>query len=158
MAAYDPCVFFNKLGLILEVHVMGRSLQAILDFKVQFAKLFPISNEGECSWYLGMHIEQIPGEIYFHQTQYIDQIVKKYGIGDTAPVKTALDKRRDARRLHRRRMIWQGISVEGRIAQFWQQSDRARDYLCHWLCSLVRIEPNLSLPGRRGSHFCVLER
>ena len=98
MSAYDPCVFINdEFGLILEVHVddinvMGRSLQAILDFKVQFGKQFPISDEGECSWYLGMHIEQTPGEIHVHQKQYIDQIVKKYGFGDAAPVKTPLDK------------------------------------------------------------------
>lgn len=98
MSAYDPCVFIHdKIGLILEVHVdeinvMGRSLQAILDFKVQFAKQFPISDEGECSWYLGMHIEQKPGQIHVHQKQYIDQIVKRYGFGDAAPVKTPLDK------------------------------------------------------------------
>jgi hypothetical protein len=98
MSAYDPCVFINdKFGLILEVHVddinvMGRSLQAILDFKVQFAKQFPISDEGECSWYLGMHVEQKLGEVHVHQKQYIDQIVKKYGFGDAAPVKTPLDK------------------------------------------------------------------
>ena len=39
-----------------------------------------------------MRIEQKPGQIHFHQKQYIDQIVKKYGFGDAAPVKTALDK------------------------------------------------------------------
>jgi hypothetical protein len=39
MLAYDPCVFINdSTGLILEVHmdninVMGKDIQAILDFK-----------------------------------------------------------------------------------------------------------------------------
>lgn len=55
MSAYDPYAFINDMfGLTLEVHaddinVMGRSLQAILDFKVQLAKRFPISDKGECS-------------------------------------------------------------------------------------------------------------
>jgi hypothetical protein len=97
MSAYDPCVFINDTtGLILEVHVddinvMGRDLQTILDFKAQFSREFPISDEGECSWYLGMHIEQKPGEIHLHQKQYIDQIVNKYGFKDAAPAKTPLD-------------------------------------------------------------------
>lgn len=97
MSAYDPCVFINdRTRLILEVHVddinvMGRGLQAILDFKDQLSKEFPISDEGECSWYLGMHIEQKPGEIHLHQKQYIDQMVNKYGFKDAAPAKTPLD-------------------------------------------------------------------
>ncbi|KAI3129614.1 hypothetical protein CBS147330_5244 [Penicillium roqueforti] len=97
MSAYDPCVFINdRTRLILEVHVddinvMGRGLQAILDFKGQLSKEFPISDEGECSWYLGMHIEQKPGEIHLHQKQYIDQMVNKYGFKDAAPAKTPLD-------------------------------------------------------------------
>ena len=98
MSAYDPCVFINdSTGLILEVHVddinvMGKDIQAILDFKTQISQTFPITDEGECSWYLGMHVEQKPGEIRIHQKQYIDQIVAKYGFSQAAPVKTPLDK------------------------------------------------------------------
>jgi hypothetical protein len=98
MSAYDPCVFINdSTGLILEVHVddinvMGKNIQAVLDFKTQISQTFPITNDGECSWYLGMHVEQKPGEIRIHQKQYIDQIVAKYGFSQAAPVKTPLDK------------------------------------------------------------------
>lgn len=98
VSAYDPCVFINdSTGLILEVHVddinvMGKHLQAILEFKTQISQTFPMTDEGECSWYLGMHVEQQPGEIRIHQKQYIDQIVTKYGFSQAAPVKTPLDK------------------------------------------------------------------
>ncbi|OAQ61354.1 retrovirus-related pol polyprotein [Purpureocillium lilacinum] len=98
MSAYDPCVFTNDSnGLILEVHVddinvMGRDINAILDFKAQISRTFPMTDEGECSWYLGMHVEQKPGEIRIHQKQYIDQIVAKYGFSQAAPVKTPLEK------------------------------------------------------------------
>ena len=73
ISAYDPCVFINDAtGLILEVHVddinvMGKDIQAILDFKTQISQTFPITDEGECSWYLGMHVEQKPREIRIHQ-------------------------------------------------------------------------------------------
>jgi hypothetical protein len=98
MSAYDPCVFISdSTGLILEVHVddinvMGKDIQAILDFKAQISRTFLMTDEGECSWYLGMHVEQKPEEIRIHQKQYIDQIVAKYGFSQAAPVKTPLDK------------------------------------------------------------------
>jgi hypothetical protein len=98
ISAYDPCVFINdSTGLILEVHVddiniMGKDIQAILDFKTQISRTFPMTDEGECSWYLGMHVEQKPGEIRIHQKKYIDQIVAKYGFSQTVPVQTPLDK------------------------------------------------------------------
>lgn len=98
ISAYDPCVFINnKTGLILEVHVddinvMGKELRTILDFKTQIAHTFQMTDEGECSWYQGMHIEQRPGEVRIHQKRYIDDIVAKYGFNDAAPVKAPLDK------------------------------------------------------------------
>ena len=98
MSAYDPCVFINNnTGLILEVHVddiniMGKNLRTILEFKTQISQTFPMTDEGECSWYLGMHVEQKPGKIRIHQKKYIDQIVFKYGFSEAAPVKTPLDK------------------------------------------------------------------
>lgn len=55
MSAYDPCVFINdSTGLILEVHIndiniMGKDIQAILDFKTQISQTFTITDEGECS-------------------------------------------------------------------------------------------------------------
>ena len=55
MSAYDPCIFINdSTGLILEVHVddidvMGKAIQAILDFKAQISRKFLMTNEGECS-------------------------------------------------------------------------------------------------------------
>ena len=98
ISAYDPCVFINDdTRLILEVHVddinvMGKDLQMILEFKTQISQTFQMTDEGECSWYLGMHIEQRPGEVRIHQKKYIDEIVTKYGFRDAASVKTPLEK------------------------------------------------------------------
>jgi hypothetical protein len=98
MSAYDPCVFINdNTGLILEVHVddinvMGKELQSILEFKSQISSTFQMTDEGECSWYLGMHVEQKPGEIRIHQRKYVDEIVAKYGFKDAASVKSPLER------------------------------------------------------------------
>ena len=98
MSAYDPCVFINdSTGLILEVHVddinvMGKDLKAILNLKTQISRTFLMTDEGECSWYLGMHVEQRSGQVRIHQKKYVDQVVAKYGFSDVAPVKTPLDK------------------------------------------------------------------
>lgn len=78
MSAYEPCVFIKGgSGLFLEVHVddmnvMGKDLKAILDVKTQISNVFPMTNEGECSWYLVMHVEQKPGQVRIHQRKYVD--------------------------------------------------------------------------------------
>jgi hypothetical protein len=96
--AHDPCVFINDTtGLILNLHVddmvtFGNDLTTVLKFKSQVSEAFLTTDEGECSWYLGMHVEQRPGEIYLHQEKYVDQMLTKYGFSEITPVKTPLDK------------------------------------------------------------------
>ena len=99
ISAYDPCVFIqDDSGLILQLHVddmitFGSNLQAILDFKKRLTSTFLTTDEGECSWYLGMHVEQKPGEVTLHQRQYVDQILAKYGFDDITPVRTPQDSK-----------------------------------------------------------------
>ena len=96
MSAYNPCVFISdSTGLILQLHVdgitvLGKHLQAILEFKRKLSKAFQITDEGECSWYLGMHVEQKSGEIHIHQKQYVDQILAKYGFDNITPASTPI--------------------------------------------------------------------
>ncbi len=68
--------------------VFGRNLHAILKFKAHLGETFQITDEGECSWYLGMHVDHKPGEIRIHQKQYIDQILAKYGFENITPAHT----------------------------------------------------------------------
>jgi len=96
VSAYDPCVFIDdNTRLILQLHVddmtvFGSNLQAILKFKTQLSETFQITDEGECSWYLGMHVEQKPGDIRIHQKQYIDQTLAKYGFENITPAHTPM--------------------------------------------------------------------
>ena len=61
--AYDPCIFINdEDGLILDLYVdnmitFRSDLRKILTFKDQMSKAFDITNEGEYSWYLGIHVK-----------------------------------------------------------------------------------------------------
>jgi hypothetical protein len=93
ISAYDPCVFIDdNTGLILQLHVddmtvFGSNLQAILK-KAQLSETFQITDEGECSWYLGMHVEQKTREIRIHQKQYTDQILAKSGFENITPAHT----------------------------------------------------------------------
>jgi hypothetical protein len=63
MSAYDPCVFiYDEKCLFMLMHVddiliFGADLQAILKFKMQMAEEFSVTDEGECFWYFGMHVE-----------------------------------------------------------------------------------------------------
>jgi hypothetical protein len=94
VSAYDPCVFVNdNSGLILQLHVddmliFGSDLHAVLEFKTQLGETFRMTDENECSWYLGMHVVQKPGEVYIHQKQYIDQILAKHDFENITPAST----------------------------------------------------------------------
>lgn len=50
-------------------------------------------DEGECKYYLGMHVEQGTDGITIHQEQYVEQLLEKYDMQDAMPVSTPLDKR-----------------------------------------------------------------
>ena len=98
ISAYDPCVFiYDEDSIILQLHVddmiiLGKNRDKILKFKKQISQAFLTTDEGECSWYLGMHVEQQPGKIHLHQKNYVDQILTKYGFNDITPARTPLDR------------------------------------------------------------------
>ena len=68
--------------------IFGSNLQVILKFKAQLSETFEMTVEGECSWYLGMHIQQTLGEMCIHQKHYIDQILAKFGFENIKPAHT----------------------------------------------------------------------
>jgi hypothetical protein len=68
--------------------IFGSDLQAILSLKAQIGETFRMTDEGQCSWYLGMHVEQKPGDIKIHQKQNVDQILAKYDFENITPAYT----------------------------------------------------------------------
>jgi hypothetical protein len=163
MSAYDPCVFINdSTGLILEVHVddinvMGKDIQTILDFKAQISRTFLMTDEGECSWYLGMHVEQKPEEIRIHQKQYIDQIVAKYGFSQAGPVKTPLDKdiklaKENDYTAHPKFRT----EYQSKVGSLNLASNQTRpDCLCNGLCHSICVQSESDTYECSGSHLYI---
>ncbi|GJR60124.1 retrovirus-related pol polyprotein from transposon TNT 1-94 [Tanacetum coccineum] len=61
-----------------------------------FAKImhdeFEISMMGELNFFLGLQIKQIEDGIFFNQSKYIKEMLKKFGLEDSKPTKTKLTK------------------------------------------------------------------
>nr|GEY88256.1 hypothetical protein [Tanacetum cinerariifolium] len=51
---------------------------------------FEMSMMGELNFFLGLQIKQIEDEIYFNQSKYIKEMLKKFGLEDSKPTKTPI--------------------------------------------------------------------
>jgi hypothetical protein len=97
VSAYDPCVFIHpsvQMSLCLWVDdmlIFYKNDGEVAIFVKQISETFSMTDEGKCSYYLGMHVEQAPGSIYIHQNRYAEQILGRYGLTDTTPAKTPTD-------------------------------------------------------------------
>ncbi|GKC68736.1 copia protein [Tanacetum coccineum] len=52
---------------------------------------FEMSMMGELNFILGLQIKQIEDGIFFNQSKYIKEILKKFGLDDSKPMKTPVD-------------------------------------------------------------------
>ncbi|GJT84018.1 retrovirus-related pol polyprotein from transposon TNT 1-94 [Tanacetum coccineum] len=59
-----------------------------------FAKImhdeFEMSMMGELNFFLGLQIKQMEDEIFFNQSKYIKEMLKKFGLEDSKPTKTPM--------------------------------------------------------------------
>ena len=94
---YDPCVFINqKQGLIVATHVddltiFGAEENDILGFKKRVQDFFEMTDKNECSFYLGMHVEQQGTGVRLHQTTYVSKILERFQLQDLPSVSTPCD-------------------------------------------------------------------
>nr|GEY80080.1 uncharacterized mitochondrial protein AtMg00810-like [Tanacetum cinerariifolium] len=60
----------------------------------EFAKImhdeFEISMMGELNFFLGLQIKQMEDDIFFNQSEYIKEMLKKFGLKDFKPIKTSM--------------------------------------------------------------------
>lgn len=75
-----------------DILIFGEDEAEILGFKKQLSETFEMIDEGECSYYLGMHVDQEVGSISVNQRQYVEQMLKKYNLEHMALVSTPADK------------------------------------------------------------------
>ncbi|GJR95397.1 retrovirus-related pol polyprotein from transposon TNT 1-94 [Tanacetum coccineum] len=90
---------FNKRSkshlVIVQIYVddiiFGSTSQNLCD---DFAKImhdeFEMSMMGELNFFLGLQIKQIEDGIFFNQSKYIKEMLKKFGLEDSKPTKTPM--------------------------------------------------------------------
>ncbi|GJT36213.1 retrovirus-related pol polyprotein from transposon TNT 1-94 [Tanacetum coccineum] len=92
-------LFFTKKKrsnlIIVQIYVddiiFGSTCQDMCD---EFAKImhdeFEMSMMGELNFFLGLQIKQMEDGIFFNQSKYIKEMLKKFGLKDSKPMKTPM--------------------------------------------------------------------
>ncbi|GJX08819.1 retrovirus-related pol polyprotein from transposon TNT 1-94 [Tanacetum coccineum] len=81
--------------IIVQIYVddviFGSTCQAMCD---DFAKImhdeFEMSTMGELNFFLGLQIKQLEDGIFFNQSKYMKEMLKKFGLEDSKPMKTPI--------------------------------------------------------------------
>ncbi|GJY14818.1 retrovirus-related pol polyprotein from transposon TNT 1-94 [Tanacetum coccineum] len=81
--------------IIVQIYVddtiFGSTCQDMCD---EFAKImhdeFEMSMMGELNFFLGLQIKQMEDGIFFNQSKFIKEMLKKFGLEDSKPMKTAM--------------------------------------------------------------------
>nr|GEX32781.1 hypothetical protein [Tanacetum cinerariifolium] len=98
MGMVDNTLFTKKSKsylIIVQIYVdeiiFGSTSQNFCD---NFAKImhdgFEMSMMGEFNFFLGLQIKQMEDEIFFNQSKYIKEMLKKFGSKDSKPTKTSM--------------------------------------------------------------------
>ncbi|GJT07452.1 retrovirus-related pol polyprotein from transposon TNT 1-94 [Tanacetum coccineum] len=94
----DNTLFTKKKSsnlIIVQIYVddiiFGSTCQDMCD---EFAKImhdeFEMSMMGELNFFLGLQIKQMEDGIFFNQSKYIKEMLKKFGLEDSKPMKTPI--------------------------------------------------------------------
>ncbi|GJS10036.1 retrovirus-related pol polyprotein from transposon TNT 1-94 [Tanacetum coccineum] len=98
MGMVDNTLFTKKSKshlIIVQIYVdniiFGSTSQNLCD---DFAKImhdeFEMSMMGELNFFLGLQIKQMEDGIFFNQSKYIKEMLKKFGLEDSKPTKTPM--------------------------------------------------------------------
>ncbi|GJT16870.1 retrovirus-related pol polyprotein from transposon TNT 1-94 [Tanacetum coccineum] len=94
----DNTLFTKKKSsnlIIVQIYVddiiFGSTYQDMCD---EFAKImhdeFEMSMMGKLNFFLGLQIKQMEDDIFFNQSKYIKEMLKKFGLEDSKPMKTPM--------------------------------------------------------------------
>ncbi|GJS82062.1 retrovirus-related pol polyprotein from transposon TNT 1-94 [Tanacetum coccineum] len=94
----DNTLFTKKKSsnlIIVQIYVddiiFGSTCQDMCD---EFAKIlhdeFEMNMMGELNFFLGLQIKQMEDGIFFNQSKYINEMIKKFGLEDSKPMKTLM--------------------------------------------------------------------
>ncbi|GJR94660.1 retrovirus-related pol polyprotein from transposon TNT 1-94 [Tanacetum coccineum] len=94
----DNTLFTKKRNshiIIVQIYVddiiFGSTYQELCD---DFSKImhdeFEMSMMGELNFFLGLQIKQLEDGIFFNQSKYVKEMLKKFGLEDSKPIKTPM--------------------------------------------------------------------
>ncbi|GKA17340.1 retrovirus-related pol polyprotein from transposon TNT 1-94 [Tanacetum coccineum] len=98
MGLVDNTLFTKKLDshiIIVQIYVddiiFGSTYQELCNdfFKIMHDE-FEISMMGELNFFLGLQIKQLEDGIFFNQSKYIKEMLKKFSLEDSEPIKTPM--------------------------------------------------------------------
>ncbi|GJR08858.1 retrovirus-related pol polyprotein from transposon TNT 1-94 [Tanacetum coccineum] len=98
MGLVDNTLFTKKRNshiIIVQIYVddiiFGSTCQELCD---DFSKImhdeFEMSMMGELNFFLGLQIKQLEDGIFFNQSKYVKEMLKKFGLEDSKPIKTPM--------------------------------------------------------------------
>ncbi|GJU13317.1 retrovirus-related pol polyprotein from transposon TNT 1-94 [Tanacetum coccineum] len=98
MGLVDNTLFTKKRNshiIIVQIYVddiiFGSTCQELCD---DFSKImhneFEMSMMGELNFFLGLQIKQFDDGIFFNQSKYVKEMLKKFGLEDSKPIKTPM--------------------------------------------------------------------
>ncbi|GJU74364.1 retrovirus-related pol polyprotein from transposon TNT 1-94 [Tanacetum coccineum] len=98
MSLVDNTLFTKKNDshiIIVQIYIddiiFGSTCQDICD---EFSKImhdeFEMSMIGELNFFLDLQIKQLEDDIFFNQSKYIKEMLKKYSLEDSKPIKTPM--------------------------------------------------------------------
>lgn len=82
----DPCVFIHDgAGVIVAIWVddlllFGKDEAEIRGIKAKLSATFKMTDEGACSFYLGMHVTKDSDGVMLHQEAYAYQVLDRFGL------------------------------------------------------------------------------
>lgn len=96
MGLVDNTLFTKKKDshiIIVQIYVddiiFGSTCQELcVDFSKIMHDEFEMSMMGELNFFLGLQIKQLEDGIFFNQSKYIKDMLKKFGLEDSKPIKT----------------------------------------------------------------------
>nr|GEV38398.1 retrovirus-related Pol polyprotein from transposon TNT 1-94 [Tanacetum cinerariifolium] len=125
----DNTLFTKKRSsnlIIVQIYVddIGSTCQDMCD---ELAKImhdkFEMSMMGELNFFLGLQIKQMEGGIFFNQSKYIKEILKKFSLEDSKLMKTPMSS---DNKLMNDEECESGTGIETIV---YADSDHARDYM-----------------------------
>ena len=98
---YEPCLYVKHYGsslLLIAVYVddlliASNDISSMKQVKLEFCKHFKMKDLGEAKEFLGLRITRdlTKGTISINQTEYIDSVLKRFGMVDAKPSATPME-------------------------------------------------------------------